>query len=232
MAIDTMGILPEGTFYRYVQDCKGITVTRRELKGFLSQCYERRQLFIWEPFPSPGWVVRVAAGWPPAPVYSNRRQLIDPHFQPDPRKVDILRLMLSDDLRLREELYLSGGEMRDVSFESFRRLLELNVSGAPSNPTQPEKNDLLRDRKNFYDLIVSSAGAPNGSGIGTFTLGPKSIIRLTYPVEQYRAKHLNPHLKLYLPVYKEIEARWNAAWQAELDKEKSGGASGPSPSTT
>ncbi|PVH75183.1 hypothetical protein DL98DRAFT_593452 [Cadophora sp. DSE1049] len=57
LALDTMALLPEPTFYRYIRDLKSINLTTQEFKAFLSKCHENKELFIWKPFPIPGIVI-------------------------------------------------------------------------------------------------------------------------------------------------------------------------------
>lgn len=46
LALDSMRVLPEATFFRYIRDFREISLTIREFKAFLSQCYLRRELFL------------------------------------------------------------------------------------------------------------------------------------------------------------------------------------------
>ncbi|CZS90034.1 hypothetical protein WAI453_002987 [Rhynchosporium graminicola] len=227
LALDTMGILPEGTFYRYISRFKGITVTQRELKAFLSQCFEKKELFIWDPFPSPGMVMRVAAGWPDTPLYTKRRQLFNPFYQSDKRSLNLLSRPLRDNVRVRESLYVESGEMRDMSYLGFGTILDTSMIDTGSNLTIDDRDYLLSDLNRLQDLIIISAGAPDGTGLSTFVLGPDHIIRFTYPIEQYRDKYLNAHMKESLARYKIIETEWNVAWQAKLNKGNSGGTPAP-----
>ncbi|CZT42929.1 uncharacterized protein RSE6_02894 [Rhynchosporium secalis] len=227
LALDTMGILPEGTFYRYISRFKGITITQRELKAFLSQCFEKKELFIWDPFPSPGMVMRVAAGWPDTPLYTKRRQLFNPFYQIDKRSLNLLSCALRDNVRVRESLYVESGEMRDMSYHGFGTILDTSMIDTGSNLTIDDRDYLLSDLNRLKDLIIISAGAPDGTGLSTFVLGPDHIIRFTYPIEQYRDKYLTAHMKESLARYKIIETEWNVAWQSKLNKGNSGGTPAP-----
>jgi hypothetical protein len=46
LALDTMGILSEPAFYRYIRDRGGISLTPMELREFLGYANERRELFM------------------------------------------------------------------------------------------------------------------------------------------------------------------------------------------
>ena len=46
LALDTMGILSEPAFYRYIKDRGGISLTPMEFRGFLSSADERGELFM------------------------------------------------------------------------------------------------------------------------------------------------------------------------------------------
>lgn len=46
LALDTMRILPETTFYRYIHDYGGIELTARELRSFLCVASNDRELFL------------------------------------------------------------------------------------------------------------------------------------------------------------------------------------------
>lgn len=46
LALDTMRILPESTFYRYIRDHGGIDVSAHELRSFLHMASDNRELFM------------------------------------------------------------------------------------------------------------------------------------------------------------------------------------------
>ncbi|KUJ09625.1 uncharacterized protein LY89DRAFT_787913 [Mollisia scopiformis] len=69
LALDTMTLLSEPQFYRYIRGRGGINLTGLEFREFLAVANERGILFVWEAHPGRGLVIRRKEGWPPAQDY-------------------------------------------------------------------------------------------------------------------------------------------------------------------
>ncbi|KAH7323527.1 hypothetical protein BKA65DRAFT_407294, partial [Rhexocercosporidium sp. MPI-PUGE-AT-0058] len=217
LAIDNMEIISDAAFYRYIRDFGGIKLDIHEFKAFLSKCFENQELFIWCPFPNPGVVKRVPTGWPEPPVYVNERQLEDKNFIPDEKEREKLEYLLEEP-RVQEKLYSSLKELRDLDINIFRDMFwVLKTSELMS---KSDKALLIASEERFRDLVVSVAGAPDGSGIKSIVLGPKGIVRFAYPVDDYRDKYITPNMKSLLVLFEKTEMKWNAGWEANLKRKK------------
>lgn len=117
----------------------------------------------WAPFPYPGIVIRVSAGWPPPPIYKNERQVQDKKFTPDEKENNLFKLLFNNDI-VQEKLYSYCGDMRDLDIEMCRRMLP-NIS-ILEVISQSGHASLISNQVRFRDLVVSLAGSSDGSGIG------------------------------------------------------------------
>ncbi|KAB8288102.1 hypothetical protein EYC80_010235 [Monilinia laxa] len=173
LALDGMEILSEPTFFRYIRDHGGIKLTPMEFRGFLGVANQREELFLWEPFPGFGIVKRIAAGWPPATPRPNSIFLPTPIGEPDEGDMETLDNLMSDQ-EVQEALYEYSGECRDLDIETFRKWLLYRFDAEEFNGENATEE--------FRDIIwetVREEGA-------YFTLGPKDIVRLIYPMGDIR----------------------------------------------
>ncbi|KAM0126583.1 hypothetical protein ACHAP3_009244 [Botrytis cinerea] len=118
LALDTMGLLSEPTFFRYIRDHSGINLTSLEFRNFLGVADEKRELFLWEPFPGFGIVKRIATGWP---LISELDSISwpSPIGEPDEDDMETLDNLMSDEA-VQAALYEYCGECRDLDIETFR----------------------------------------------------------------------------------------------------------------
>ncbi|KAM0152810.1 hypothetical protein ACHAPG_007473 [Botrytis cinerea] len=118
LALDTMGLLSEPTFFRYIRDHGGINLTSLEFRNFLGVADEKRELFLWEPFPGFGIVKRIATGWP---LISELDSISwpSPIGEPDEDDMETLDNLMSDEA-VQAALYEYCGECRDLDIETFR----------------------------------------------------------------------------------------------------------------
>ncbi|KAH9213569.1 hypothetical protein DL95DRAFT_506071 [Leptodontidium sp. 2 PMI_412] len=172
LALDTMRILPESTFYRYIRDHGGIDVSAHELRSFLHMASDNRELFIWEPFPGSGTVMRIPVGWPSRPTST----IYPPANTADEGTINQLDSLMGD-AEFREKLYQHTLEMWDLDIEYFRIWL-MSTDGDDMWDVDPQ---------DFEDVVVQSVA----QGSSYFTLGPKGIIRFCEPddIEDIRAKY-------------------------------------------
>ncbi|APA09254.1 hypothetical protein sscle_04g040240 [Sclerotinia sclerotiorum 1980 UF-70] len=118
LALDSMEVFSEPTFFRYIRDHGGISLTPMEFRSFLGVANERQELFLWEPFPGFGIVKHIPTGWPPSSSASSTfwTSLIS---EADEDNMETLDNFMSDQ-SVQEALYEYCGECRDLDMESFR----------------------------------------------------------------------------------------------------------------
>ncbi|KAE8441085.1 hypothetical protein EG329_005880 [Mollisiaceae sp. DMI_Dod_QoI] len=162
LALDTMTILSEPTFYRYIREHGGISLTAMEFRNFLGVANEKGRLFIWEPYPGNGAVMRRNAGWPPAPDYD--REEID---EPDELATG-LDTRLSDS-EVQDKLYQWFGENRDLDIGDFHRWLKIH---------DPEIWSYVTEFRDVIDELVSVRG-----GNDYFVEGRKGIVRFIFDIK-------------------------------------------------
>ncbi|KAF7952628.1 hypothetical protein EAE96_005860 [Botrytis aclada] len=173
LALDTMELLSEPTFYRYIRDHGGISLTALEFRNFLGVADEKRELFLWEPFPGFGIVKRIATGWPPLIGEHNSTFWPSPIGEPDEDDMETLDNLMSDQA-VQEALYEYCGECRDLDIETFRLWLVHRF--------ETEEFDREDAHEEFRDVIWETVR----QGGAYFTLGPKNIVRFIYPIEEIR----------------------------------------------
>ncbi|KAG4429548.1 hypothetical protein IFR05_014971 [Cadophora sp. M221] len=172
LALDTMRILPESTFYRYIRDHGRITISAHELRTFLHMALDNWELFFWEPFLGSGTVMRIPVGWP-----SRSTATISlPLTEADEDTINQLDSLMGD-TEFREKLYQYTLEMWDLDIEYFRIWL-LSTDGDDMWDVDPE---------DFEGVVVQSVA----QGSSYFSLGPKGIIRFYEPddARDIRAKY-------------------------------------------
>ncbi|KAG4027309.1 hypothetical protein MFRU_031g00570 [Monilinia fructicola] len=182
LALDSMGVLSEPAFFRYIRDHGGITLTPMEFRGFLGVANEREELFLWEPFPGFGIVKRIATGWPPPTPGPNSISLPTPIGEPDQEDMETLDNLMSDQ-EVQEALYEYCGEGRDLDIETFRRWLVYRFDAEEFNGENATEE--------FRDIIWETVR----EGGAYFTLGPKDIVRFIYPVEDIREEKADEFTK-------------------------------------
>ncbi|TGO32021.1 hypothetical protein BHYA_0365g00010 [Botrytis hyacinthi] len=182
LALDTMELLSEPTLFRYIRDHGGIDITPLEFRTFLGVANEKRELFLWEPFPGFGVVKRIAVGWPPPIGGPNSVSWPSPIGEPDEDDIETLDNLMSDKA-VQEALYDYCGECRDLDIETFRLWL---VHRFEMDEFDGEDAD-----KKFRDLIWETVR----QGGTYFTLGPKNIVRFIYPLEEIREEKADAFTK-------------------------------------
>ncbi|KUJ19392.1 uncharacterized protein LY89DRAFT_780339 [Mollisia scopiformis] len=173
LALDTMGTLPTSVFYRYIRDRGGIDVLPMELWQFLGVANRKGEYFIFDPYPGPGLVTRIEAGWPPGNVLANmtipRPAFLATRLEKD-RLMEIVR-----DRNVQDELYTNNVHMRtmrDMDVDAFGRFLEARKDKSWIGKYVPAE---------FY-AIVTQCVRETWDFNDEFTLGPQGIIRFTYDV--------------------------------------------------
>lgn len=168
LGLDTMGFVSEPTLYRYIRDRGGLDITPQILRSFLAKCNEKRELFLWQPFPGGGLVKRIRAGWPPARSYS----LNAPSEPVAEYEENLIRASMSNEA-IRKNIYQTVGESRDIDAGILCFLINLKHPApiAFANPQKLENAAIQCVRK--------------GTAVD-FTLGPKGIIRTLYDLTPYR----------------------------------------------
>ncbi|KAH7381048.1 hypothetical protein BKA64DRAFT_749758 [Cadophora sp. MPI-SDFR-AT-0126] len=151
LALDTMGLLSESVFYRHIREISGITITTRE----------------WDPFPGPGLVVRVSAGWPPTPAYVNNREYADENCKPTKKAEDAINMLMRNP-KVHHLFYDICGEARDVDIRYFRFRITQMIESLPKARAK-YANYFEVSESEFHDLIVWTAGTPDGKGNPNFT---------------------------------------------------------------
>ncbi|KAI9642393.1 hypothetical protein NHQ30_009197 [Ciborinia camelliae] len=182
LALDSMEILSEPTFFRYIRDRGGINLTPMEFRGFLGVANERGELFLWEPFPGFGIVKRIAKGWPPPTPGSHSISWPSPIGEPEQEDMETLDNLMSDQA-VQEALYEYCGECRDLDMETFRKWLVHRF--------ETEEFDGEDADEEFRDIIVETVR----EGGAYFTLGPKGIVRFIYPIEEIREEKADTFTK-------------------------------------
>ncbi|TGO07039.1 hypothetical protein BTUL_0342g00060 [Botrytis tulipae] len=119
LALDTMELLSEPTLFRYIRDHGGINLTSLEFRNFLGVANEKRELFLWEPFPGFGVVKRIAIGWPPPIGGPDSVFWPSPISKPDEDDMETLDNLMSDEA-VQQALYEYCGECRDLEIKTFR----------------------------------------------------------------------------------------------------------------
>ncbi|KAF7867432.1 hypothetical protein EAF04_005515 [Stromatinia cepivora] len=189
LALDSMEILSEPTFFRYIRDHGGINLTPMEFRSFLGVANERRELFLWEPFPGFGVVKRIATGWPP-PTPGSSILWTSPSSEPDEDNMETLDNLMSDQA-VQEALYEYCGECRDLDMETFRKWLVYRF--------EAEEFDGEDADEDFWVVILETV---RQGGI-YFTLGPKNIVRFIYPIEDIREKKADEFTKERMKILEE-----------------------------
>ncbi|KAF7895821.1 uncharacterized protein EAF01_009783 [Botrytis porri] len=119
LALDTTELLSVPTLFRYVRDHGGINLTSFEFRNFLGIANEKRDLFLWEPFPGFGIVKCIAIGWSLPMGGSNFVSWLSPIGEPDEDDMETLDNLMSDQA-VQEALYEYCGGCRDLEIETFR----------------------------------------------------------------------------------------------------------------
>ncbi|CZR66587.1 uncharacterized protein PAC_16488 [Phialocephala subalpina] len=157
LSLDTMTMLSVPVFYRYIRNHGGIDLTPMEFRNFLGVANERKELFIWEPHPDPGVVMKIEAGWPAAPD----QDIIDDEPSDLAQALDTY---LSD-ADVQEGLCESYGERRDLEVEEFLRWLKFK---------DLVQWDIPLDE--FQEVIYESYD----TGSAYVAQGPKDIVRFIF----------------------------------------------------
>ncbi|PVH68359.1 hypothetical protein DL98DRAFT_219862 [Cadophora sp. DSE1049] len=111
------------------------------------------------------------------------------------------------------------GEARDVDIRLFRlKVMEIFKSRPELRVKCSSHFEVSESR--FHDLIVRTAGTPDGKGNPNFTLGPRGIMRFTCSILERREKYAKEFTKDFLARHEKTIADWNAKWEAK-QKEKS-----------
>ncbi|KAJ8059426.1 hypothetical protein OCU04_012370 [Sclerotinia nivalis] len=189
LALDSMEILSEPTFFRYIRDHGGINLTPMEFRSFLGVANERQELFLWEPFPGFGIVKRIPTGWPP-PTSGFSTFWTSSNSEPDEDNMETLDNLMSDQ-SVQEALYEYCGECRDLDMETFRKWLVYQF--------EAEEFDGEDADEDFRDVILESVR----QGGTYFTLGPTNIVRFIYPIEDIRDKRADAFTKERIKILEE-----------------------------
>jgi hypothetical protein len=212
LALDTMGILSEPVFFRYIRDKGGISLTPMEFREFLGYANERRELFMldlpipylktlltktnsYEPFPGSGVVLRIDAGW--TKTQTQTFPLPSLSSEPEQELMGFLDNLMTD-VATREELYEYSGEGRDLDTETFQKWLIYRDNDEFEIPVEE-----------FRDVVYGMVR----EGVDYFTLGPEGIVMFMFGVGGLREEFADRFTKERM--------RWKTEWK-EKTKEKSG----------
>ncbi|KAH7321533.1 hypothetical protein BKA65DRAFT_540736 [Rhexocercosporidium sp. MPI-PUGE-AT-0058] len=203
LALDTMGLLPMPTLYRYFRELGGIDVTAREFVAFLTQSTIQKDLFLYEALPAPGVVIRIDGilSQPPPQI----SQSVPPAIQPTEEAIDALQRAVAHPV-VQTAIYEYRGQTRDLCLKDFR-----NYCATQLEPAGCARLNLPLQR--FEDLVAEChfRGNPN------FVLGPAGIIRFTYSIARFRQNDSTPYMKAFIArlgkTVQEVEAEVRARRQ-------------------
>ncbi|KAF8856528.1 hypothetical protein BDZ45DRAFT_790328 [Acephala macrosclerotiorum] len=165
LSLDTTTIISLPVLYRYIRNHGGIDLSPTELRNFLGVANERKELFIWEPHPDPGIVMKIEAGWPPA----LDQDIIDDEPSDLAQALDTY---LSDE-KTQEGLYESYGECRDLEIEEFLRWLKFKDSTEWDIPLD-EFQDAIEESYDIGSAYIAKA--------------PEGIVRFIFDIDDIREK--------------------------------------------
>ncbi|KAE8454261.1 hypothetical protein EG329_005186 [Mollisiaceae sp. DMI_Dod_QoI] len=192
LALDTMSTLPWNVFYKYIRERGGIQISSLEMWHFLGVADRRKELFLFDPYPGPGLVTRIEAGWPPGVIFAYKN-IPEPKIIPSAFDKDGIMMLIRSD-GVREFLYenMRLRTLRDMDIDTFRLALQ-HLRNFPI------------DSDTFRDLIIQCV-RETWDFNDEFTLGPKGIIRFTYDMTKLIHKLASDFAKARI---KEIEKRKN-----------------------
>ncbi|KAL2067941.1 hypothetical protein VTL71DRAFT_16039 [Oculimacula yallundae] len=207
LAIDTMYIHEESSFYRYIRDHSqyltqsgiggAITLTPHELRGFLFETQRRKELFVYEPFPAPGVLLKIAKGWPPrAQPYTFPSVTLSAKLSA--LAEDFEQTIEFDDFM--EMYYTRIGEVRDVDIAEFQFMWN-------KLSTEDDEEDWDITLAEFEEVLRYVAA--NGKSSDVLTFGPKGVIRFTYDTSALTARPEKDDIKRLLARLRQKEAEFN-----------------------
>ncbi|KAF8860479.1 hypothetical protein BDZ45DRAFT_688468 [Acephala macrosclerotiorum] len=166
LALDTMGTLPVPVFYRYIRERGGINLSGLELWNFLGVANSRKVFFIFDPYPGPGLVTIVEAGWPPAIPFSFMSIPAPKHISTAAEKDEIMAIIRQTGAQKFIFNRMLMQTMRDMDIDMFRLTVEENEA----HMFEPDE---------FKALLIQCV-RETWDFNNEFTLGTEGIIRFTY----------------------------------------------------